>query len=95
MAGAIREAIWSIDSNSRSRAIFTFDESVSRALARPRLVTVLLALVRRSGTRCSAPSGSTASLAFLVQQRRSEIGVRIAPWRAAGRRRGFVRAPRA
>ncbi len=77
MAGAIRQAIWSIDSQQPITGIFTFDESVSRALARPRLVTVLLLSFGGVGLMLGAV-GIYGILAFLVQQRRSEIGVRIA-----------------
>ena len=42
MADDIRRAIWSLDSEQAITAVFTFDEAVSRALAGPRLLVVLL-----------------------------------------------------
>jgi predicted permease len=77
MAGAIREAVWALDPQQPITDVFTFDESVSRALARPRLVTVLLLAFGAVGLVLGAV-GIYGILSFLVQQRRSEIGVRIA-----------------
>ena len=42
MTNAVRQKIWAIDPNQAITAVFTFDDAVSRALARPRLLTVLL-----------------------------------------------------
>jgi len=77
MAGAIRDAIWSLDREQPITAIFTFDDSISRALARPRLVTVLLLSFGAIGLLLGVV-GIYGILAFLVQQRQPEIGVRIA-----------------
>jgi putative ABC transport system permease protein len=77
MAGPIRDAIWSLDPQQPITGIFTFDESISRALARPRLVTVLLLAFGAIGLMLGVV-GIYGILAFLVQQRQREIGVRIA-----------------
>ena len=77
MAGPIRDAVWSLDPQQPITAIFTFDESISRGLARPRLVTVLLLSFGAVGLMLGVV-GIYGILAFLVQQRQREIGVRIA-----------------
>jgi putative ABC transport system permease protein len=77
LAGPIREAIWSIDPQQSITSIFTFDESVSRALARPRLLTMLLGSFGALGLLLGA-IGIYGVLASLVGERRREIGVRLA-----------------
>jgi ABC-type antimicrobial peptide transport system permease subunit len=94
-AAAIREAIWSLDPAQPITAIFTFDDAVSRALARPRLLSILLASFGAIGLGLGAV-GLYGMLAFLVQQRRREIGVRLSlgarpsDVRSMFVRRGFV-----
>jgi predicted permease len=77
MAEAIRQTIWSIDPDQAITAVFTFDEAVSRAMARPRLLTVLLGAFGILGLGLGA-IGLYGTLAALVGERRREIGVRLA-----------------
>jgi putative ABC transport system permease protein len=77
LVNPIREAIWSIDPQQAITSVFTFDESVSRALARPRLLTILLGSFGALGLLLGA-IGIYGVLAALVGERRREIGVRLA-----------------
>ena len=70
-------SIWSIDPNQAITAAFTFDDAVSRALARPRLLTVLLGAFGLVGLALGVV-GIYGMLAALVNERRREIGVRLA-----------------
>jgi predicted permease len=76
-AAAIRDAIWSVDPAQPLTAVFTFDDSVSRALARPRLLTVLIGGFGLVGLVLGA-LGVYGLLASTVGERRREIGVRLA-----------------
>jgi predicted permease len=77
MAESVRQAIWSIDPQQAITAVFTFDEAVSRAMARPRLLTVLLGAFGLLGLGLGA-IGLYGALAAVVGERRREIGVRLA-----------------
>jgi ABC-type antimicrobial peptide transport system permease subunit len=74
---AIREAIWSIDKDQPITDVYTFHDSIARAMARPRLLVVLLGGFGIVGLLLGA-IGIYGVLAALVNQRQREIGVRIA-----------------
>ncbi|HEU4585291.1 MAG TPA: ABC transporter permease [Gemmatimonadaceae bacterium] len=77
MAHAIEDAIWSVDRDQTITSVFTLSSAVGEAVARPRLLTTLLALFGVLGVLIGG-IGLYGVLAYFVTQRRREIGVRVA-----------------
>jgi predicted permease len=77
LAPAVREAIWRLDPLQTITDVFTFDAAVSRALARPRLLVVLLGAFGAVGLLLGVV-GVYGVVSAIAGERRREIGVRLA-----------------
>jgi predicted permease len=77
LAPAIRQAIWDLNRDQAIADVFTFDDSIGVALARPRLLAVLLGSFGLVGLVLGA-LGIYGVLSALVSQGQREIGVRLA-----------------
>lgn len=77
MAGAIRHAVWSVDSQLPVSTIETMEQIEGRSLAQKRFQMALLAVFAGSALLLAA-LGTYGVLAFSVARRTNEIGIRMA-----------------
>jgi ABC-type antimicrobial peptide transport system permease subunit len=77
LAGAVQRAIWPADKDQTITSITTLDDVVRQSVARPRLLSLLLAGFGALGLLLGA-LGIFGVVAYSVDARSKEIGVRVA-----------------
>ena len=77
MTAAVERAIWSLNKDQTIASVKTLDDVVRQSVARPRLLSVLLATFSGLGLLLGA-LGIAGVVAYAVSERRREIGLRVA-----------------
>jgi putative ABC transport system permease protein len=89
MAGAIRDAVWSVDTQLPISKIETMDQIEERSLSQKKFQTTLLAVFAGSALLLAA-LGTYGVLAFSVARRTNEIGIRMTLGAQSGNILGLV-----
>jgi ABC-type antimicrobial peptide transport system permease subunit len=89
MVAAVQRRIWDLNPNVPISNVRTMDELFSASLQRPRLVLAVLAAYATAGVILGAV-GMYGVVAFTVQQRWRELGIRSALGAGSGALQGMV-----